>query len=88
MGKLLRTKMKILELLERRNMTVTELSQFLQVSPSTVDQHVKELAGMGMVERIESEFARKWKYYTLARPVKDEMQRNPPIMILRKTSFG
>ncbi|MDE1823278.1 MAG: DUF4382 domain-containing protein [Candidatus Micrarchaeota archaeon] len=46
-------------------MTLTELSNFLSLSPSTVSQHIDELTMTGAIERVESEFAKKWKYYRI-----------------------
>ncbi|MDE1851718.1 MAG: DUF4382 domain-containing protein [Candidatus Micrarchaeota archaeon] len=65
MSKVWGTKKRILELLSKRKMTLTELSNSLKLSPSTVSQHIGELALKGAIERVESEFARKWKYYRL-----------------------
>lgn len=65
MSKIWGTKKKILELLSKRKMTLTELSNSLKLSPSTVSQHIDELTLRGAIERVESEFAKKWKYYRL-----------------------
>ena len=66
MGKTNETKKKIVRLLRKKDMTVTELSKELGLSTATVDQHMEELASMGLVAKQESEHFRKLKYYKLA----------------------
>ncbi len=63
MGKTLETKKKILELLENRKMTITELSKELGLSKATVSQHIDELTRVHAVEKVDSEYFKKLKYY-------------------------
>ena len=63
MSKTLETKKKILELLENRKMTITELSKELRLSKATISQHVDELTRINAVEKIDSEYYKKLKYY-------------------------
>lgn len=63
MGKTLETKKKILELLENRKMTLTELSKELGLSKATVSQHIDELIRVHAVEKVNSEYFKKLKYY-------------------------
>ncbi len=65
MGKTNETKKKIVKLLRKKNMTVTELSRELGLSTATVDQHMEELASMGLVAKQENEHFKKLKYYRL-----------------------
>lgn len=64
MGKTGDTKKQILEMLETRNETLTEMSNKLGLAPSTVSQHIKELVDSGQI-RQAGDRARKWKYYEL-----------------------
>jgi DNA-binding transcriptional ArsR family regulator len=63
MGKTLETKKRILSLLRKREMTMTELSDELDLSNATVSQHLSELQSAGAVEKLENEHFRKLKYY-------------------------
>jgi len=63
MTKTLETKKKILNLLKKRQMTITGLSEELGLSTATVSQHLDELQRMGAVEKIDNEHFKKLKYY-------------------------
>lgn len=63
MGKTLETKKKILNLLQRKEMTISELSRELGLSSATVSQHMDELRSMGAIEKIDNEHFKKLKYY-------------------------
>ncbi len=60
------TKRKILDLLEQKNETLTDISNSLRLAPSTVSQHLKELVDSGSVRLVEDR-PRKWKYYEINR---------------------
>lgn len=59
------TKNKILNLLLSGNKTLSEISEELDLAPSTVSQHLEELKNMGAIEAVDTEHIRKWKYYRL-----------------------
>jgi predicted ArsR family transcriptional regulator len=63
MSKLHRTKKTILEILSRKNKTLTDISRELKLAPSTVNQHLKELIGAGAIKLANDQHSRKWKYY-------------------------
>ena len=63
MTKTLQTKRKILNLLKNRDMTLSEMSRELGLSPATVSQHLDELRSMDAVEKLGNEHFRKLKYY-------------------------
>ncbi len=65
MSKTLETKRKILGLLKKREMTLSGLSEALNLSNATVSQHIEELQRTGAIERVENEHFRKLKYYRL-----------------------
>lgn len=69
MGKTLETKKKILELLKKKDMTVTELSEELGLSAATVSQHLDELRSMDAVEKLSNEHFKKLKYYKVKNTV-------------------
>lgn len=56
------TKRKILKLLSTKTKTVTDISEELNLSHSTVSQHLQELLDIGAVREIDDR-QRKWKYY-------------------------
>jgi DNA-binding transcriptional ArsR family regulator len=60
MGKAGDTKGKILEMLNSKNYTLTEISRALDLAPSTVKQHLQEMEWAGAVRLVRS---RKLKYY-------------------------
>lgn len=57
------SKNKILDLLKTRKMTLTEISQELELAPSTVNQHLRELLAADAIKLVPNEFISKWKYY-------------------------
>ncbi|MCL5430441.1 MAG: DUF4382 domain-containing protein [Candidatus Marsarchaeota archaeon] len=59
------TKNKILDMLGSKKMTLTELSQKLNLAPSTVDQHLHELLNMNAIRQVHNPFIVKWKYYEI-----------------------
>ncbi|MFB6088466.1 MAG: ArsR family transcriptional regulator [Candidatus Aenigmatarchaeota archaeon] len=58
------TKRNILKKLNKRKMTVTELSGRLELSKSTIHEHLSKLNEHGFVEKV-SEGDKKWVYYRL-----------------------
>ncbi len=65
MSKTFETKKRILKLLGDKHMTLTEISEALQLAPSTVEQHLKELERMNAISVVEDEYIKKWKHYRL-----------------------
>ena len=58
------TKKKILEMLEQKSETLTDISTKLGLAPSTVSQHLQELMDSGSIRLVEDR-PRKWKYYEI-----------------------
>ncbi len=63
MSKFGKTKKEILSLLSKQQYTLTDLSAKLELSPSTIKQHLEELESAGAILQVENEFIRRWKYY-------------------------
>jgi DNA-binding transcriptional ArsR family regulator len=63
MSKTLETKKKILDLLKKKQMTISGLSDELNLSTATISQHLDELQRMGAVEKVNNEYFKKLKYY-------------------------
>jgi DNA-binding transcriptional ArsR family regulator len=82
MGKTNETKKKIVKLLKKRDMTVTELGRELGLSTATIDQHMEELSGMGIVTKLENDHFKKLKYYRLA-DMKNNNTGNPDMKIAK-----
>ncbi|MCX6768686.1 MAG: winged helix-turn-helix domain-containing protein, partial [Candidatus Micrarchaeota archaeon] len=59
------TRVKALKSLLKRRKTLTELSEELQLSPSTMKEHLDVLVDSELVTQIDE--GRKWKYYELTR---------------------
>lgn len=59
------TRVEIIKSLGRRRKMLTELSRQLGMSPSTVKEHMDNLARAGLVVQIDD--GHKWKYYELTR---------------------
>lgn len=57
------TRVRILKLLDEKQMTQTDLAGFLKMSLPTVGEHLKALEHAELVAREQTE--RKWKYYSL-----------------------
>ena len=62
-SKTLETKKKILNILKKRDMTISGLSEELGLSTATVSQHMDELQAMGAIEKVDNEHFKKLKYY-------------------------
>ena len=63
MSKIGKTKKDILKILSKKQYTITDISNILHLSPSTVKQHFDELQEMGAIELVQNEFIKRWKYY-------------------------
>ena len=63
MSKPFETKKEILEILSKKNKTLTDISRELDLAPSTVNQHLRELEEVGAIKLAEEQHSRKWKYY-------------------------
>ena len=76
MGRTLETKRKILNLLKKKEMTITELSRELDLSSTTVSQHINELQQNGAIEKVDNEHFRKLKYYRITEPQASSIAAN------------
>ena len=81
MSKTLESKKRILNLLKKNDMTVSELSEQLNLSYSTTAQHIEELKRIGAVEHVKNQYFRKMKYY------KPTPQNNPVFKYLLATAI-
>lgn len=63
MTKTWETKKKIINLVSGKAKTPQEISESLNLAPSTVSEHVAELESMGALRRVDNPFVKKWKYY-------------------------
>ncbi len=59
------TKNKILEIINSHEQTLTDISKKLNLAPSTVSQHLKELKEIGAIQESDNWNMKKWKYYKL-----------------------
>jgi DNA-binding transcriptional ArsR family regulator len=63
MSRTWQTKEKILESLRKKSKTLTDLSEELDLAPSTVSQHLHELLASGRIIESKLSMSKKWKYY-------------------------
>ncbi len=63
MSKMWHKKSEILKLLERKPMTVSDISKKLGLAVSTASQHMSELRSVGAIEELEIGHTKKWRYY-------------------------
>ena len=64
MSKMGETKQKILDSLGNKSKTLTDLSNELDLAPSTVAEHIRSLLDMNAIREID-DVPRKWKYYEI-----------------------
>lgn len=57
------SRVKILRILDDRQHTLTDLSQELQMAPSTIKEHLDTLVAAGLIKQVDK--GMKWKYYRL-----------------------
>lgn len=57
------TRIEMLKILAERKKTLTDLSQQMGLSPSTVKEHLDRLVDAGLIEYLDR--GTKWKYYVL-----------------------
>ena len=57
------TRIEILKRLNEHKETLTDLAQEMNMSPSTIKEHLDKLVSVGLIEQIEKDT--KWKYYRL-----------------------
>ncbi len=75
MSKTGNTKSMIIDILGKKNETLTDLSRKLDLAPSTVSQHLQELMDSGDIKLVEDR-PRKWKYYELNNANNNSGRRN------------
>lgn len=63
MSRTLQTKKIILKILADRAKTLSDISRELQLAPSTISQHLRELMMIGAIHQVDNPFVKKWKYY-------------------------
>jgi len=57
------SRVEILKRLAEHKLTLTDLSEKMEMSPSTIKEHLDRLVAAGLIEQIDSDT--KWKYYRL-----------------------
>jgi len=75
MSKMFGTKNRIVKLLSKKAMNITEISETLGLSKATVSQHISELEGMSVVEQLDNSHFKKVKYYKLSGKGNTVMER-------------
>jgi hypothetical protein len=59
------TKEKILELISEGNDNLSEISEKLDLAPSTVSKHIHDLESANAIEQKSNPHVKKWKYYKI-----------------------
>ena len=75
------TRVKLLKSLSERRRTLTELSQQLEMSPSSIKEHLDVLKDVSLVQMIDD--GHKWKYYEITRKGSEIIQpRETKVLII------
>ena len=72
MSKTWETKNRIIRMLSSRPYTLSEISEKLNLSASTVSEHLRELESRGAISQVSNQYSHKWKYYKLNEGYKAE----------------
>ncbi|MBI2583093.1 MAG: winged helix-turn-helix transcriptional regulator [Candidatus Aenigmarchaeota archaeon] len=80
------TKSGILKKLEERRKMPAELSKELNLSPSTVVEHLKALENLGLVKKTET--GHKWVYYELTEKSRNIVKPKIPVQNIFMLSLG
>ncbi|HHO56930.1 MAG TPA: ArsR family transcriptional regulator [Thermoplasmatales archaeon] len=80
------SRIKILRILERRQMTLSEIAREMDMSKPAVLKHMSRLLEAGLVKKIEGE--RKWIYYRLTSKGKNVLHPERVQIILLLSSFA
>lgn len=75
MSKVFGTKKRIVALLNKRPMNITEISEALSLSKPTISQHISELEDMGLINRVDNSHYKRVQYFVAA-DAKKEVQRS------------
>ncbi len=59
------TRLEILKVLSERNLTLSEISEELDLKPATIKEHLKKLLNSDLISKEDTD--RKWKYYSLTK---------------------
>ena len=76
MSKLFESKKKIIDLLKEKPMTMTQISERLDLGQSTTNQHLKELLRIGAIKEVANPYSRKWKYYEYNKSFEKKLEDN------------
>ncbi len=81
------TKKKIIDLLRNKNLTMTDISERLELAPSTVTQHLQEMETAGAIKLVMS---RRIKYYEINREpdIDPAIRREPKEAIAHKNGLN
>lgn len=79
------TRKEILRALKERNMTVTELSNRLDLSKSTVHEHLSKLLEASFINKLDED-GKKWVYYELTKKGKKLVGNRVKKVLLFATS--
>lgn len=74
------SRVRVLKALSKRRKTLTELSNELGLSVSTMKEHLDVLVGAGLI--IQKDEGRKWKYYELTRKGKGIVNPYPAKVLI------
>ena len=59
-----KTRLEIIKLLGKKDLTLSDIANALNISPATAKDHLDVLLKVGLIEKEQTK--RKWKYYTLS----------------------
>lgn len=80
------TRIKILKILNGNRKIAAEISKYLGLAPSTVNEHLKVMEGSGLVKKNDT--GHKWIYYEITEKGKNMITPKMPISIILTLSLG
>ncbi len=80
------TRIDILKKLEKRKMTVSELSRDLNLAKATVHEHLERMSAAGIINCIDN--GHKWTYYELTPEGRSLVRQPPSIRFMLVLSFA
>lgn len=68
--------------MDQRQKTQTELAEELELAVPTVLEHLEHLTAAGLVQRVQEDIERKWKYYKLTKTGRKLISKSPINVVL------
>jgi len=67
------TRSKIIDALKQRPLTINELAELIELSPSTIRRHLRNMSREGIVSKFKSEGKRLWRLTGIGQTALEEV---------------